>query len=115
MGAKCKACGQDMAVSDGCTFSHIRDIRGPADNFQRDGLLAIVTGLSEWHTIWERSKEHWCNPGERCGDCGALYGQYHHFGCDVERCPRCGGQFFGATCGCWTEKAELIELVRQGA
>lgn len=27
-----------------------------------------------------------------CGDCGAYPGQYHVPGCDLERCPSCGGQ-----------------------
>jgi len=25
-----------------------------------------------------------------CGDCGAPKGGYHHPGCDMEVCPRCG-------------------------
>lgn len=32
-----------------------------------------------------------------CHDCFALKGQYHCEGCDVEECPRCGGQLLG--CG----------------
>ncbi|MHA2314883.1 MAG: hypothetical protein ACXACF_06300 [Candidatus Hermodarchaeia archaeon] len=37
-----------------------------------------------------------------CHDCSAIQGQYHCFGCDVEQCPRCRGQFLG--CGCKLQK-----------
>ena len=33
-----------------------------------------------------------------CHDCAAILGQYHCFGCDVEQCPRCGGQYLGCRC-----------------
>ena len=34
----------------------------------------------------------------RCHDCGIAAGGVHHVGCDMEICPRCGGQFLGCSC-----------------
>lgn len=34
----------------------------------------------------------------RCHDCGCTEGNYHHLGCDNERCPCCGGQAIGCDC-----------------
>jgi hypothetical protein len=40
----------------------------------------------------------------RCHDCGVRPGGFHHFGCDMERCPRCSGQLF--CCSCWPDDDE---------
>jgi hypothetical protein len=40
-----------------------------------------------------------------CHDCGVIRGELHLDGCDMERCPRCGGQYF--CCACRTEQDDL--------
>ena len=37
-----------------------------------------------------------------CHDCGAEEGALHEFGCDMERCPFCGGQLICCDC-CYKE------------
>ena len=33
-----------------------------------------------------------------CHDCNVTGGQIHHWGCDSEWCPKCGGQALGCEC-----------------
>lgn len=42
--------------------------------------------------------------GHTCHDCGIVRGGVHHPGCDMERCPRCGGQLIG--CGCLSDEGD---------
>lgn len=58
---------------------------------------------SRYITLKDREYERnttYFNINERCHDCNILNkkGNLHHFGCDIERCPRCKGQLI--SCGC---------------
>lgn len=35
---------------------------------------------------------------QKCNDCGRLRGFLHDLGCDLEPCPRCGGQAISCDC-----------------
>jgi hypothetical protein len=47
-------------------------------------------------------KEDWGADARPCHDCAVIKGEIHVPGCDVERCPNCGGQFGGCNCD-WPE------------
>ena len=49
--------------------------------------------------VYLRNTE-WFGSGNRCHDCGIVNkkGNIHHFGCDMERCPRCGRQLISCNC-----------------
>lgn len=78
--AKCEYCGREMLTANGCTMRYV----------------VIGTIIIPRMKVGEEGS---VEPGHRCGDCGALYGHYHHFGCDTEQCPVCAGQMMCCDCG----------------
>ena len=47
-----------------------------------------------------------------CHDCKVREGEFHKPGCDMERCPFCGGQLF--VCNCALEKLGLFDKEKYG-
>lgn len=80
--AKCKVCGKEMLTADGCLKT-----------MYANGKRYVRIPVGGKGDFFEGS------PADtRCGDCGALMGHYHHWGCDCERCPACGLQLIGCDC-----------------
>lgn len=42
--------------------------------------------------------DDWGADKRQCHDCAVVKGQFHVGGCDVERCPVCGGQVISCDC-----------------
>lgn len=82
--AVCDDCKREMTTSDGCSISKM--IIG-TKAFHRIRVFEVNGALSN------------LRDGKlRCHDCGALPDRFHHPGCDMELCPRCGNQ--AISCGC---------------
>jgi len=80
---ECSFCKQDMLTADTCLNSKVEFPDG---------------------TIMESSTSHFEEDSGRCHDCNIKHGGFHHPGCDVEECPKCGGQLI--TCGCLDDEHE---------
>jgi len=78
----CQDCGLEMTETKGCSYTKI-EINGK--KFKRN-----TYGFDE-------------DDITQCHDCGRVTG-YHHFGCDVERCPNCKRQLISCEC----EKGEPL-------
>lgn len=80
--AICDDCNQEMIMGGGCTFNVIENNEG--EKYDR--------------LPYEKEPEYADVMPDVCHDCNAGLGKYHHFGCDMERCPKCHGQLI--TCDC---------------
>ena len=73
--AICMDCEREMTTAASCT------------------VTALHIGDTPFPMARHRRSDH-----GRCGDCGVEPGGYHHLGCDLAPCPRCGRQLIA--CGC---------------
>lgn len=82
----CQSCNQEMLTAKGCTFTWLayKDKTKKIYKRIKCGSPDDLFGGEE--------------PQERCHDCGAKVGGYHHDGCDAERCPKCREQLLGCEC-----------------
>lgn len=78
----CRFCNRDMAQTHGCDFAPV---------YHHGKKYRPIK-------VGDPGDFYFGNTEARCGDCGAMYGHYHHANCDLERCPVCGQQLL--ICGC---------------
>ena len=86
--AVCEWCGREMTASAACTVETYAD---------------FPDGIERPRVRWGAEADWPHTEGKPCGDCLTPWGEFHHPGCDIEECPRCGGQ--AISCGCTEDPA----------
>lgn len=71
--AICRSCNKEMKSNVGCTLIRYEGETQDRIPFGEDNQF-------------------------NCHDCGAPPGTLHHPGCDMEKCPGCGGQSIACEC-----------------
>jgi hypothetical protein len=59
---------------------------------------ATINGKAYSRIKYGDEQDDWGADSQPCHDCAVIKGQYHVPSCDVEECPRCGGQAIGCDC-----------------
>ncbi len=96
----CDWCEQEMAPGNGCDDAQFKS----ADDIRQRLRFTVERIDQHGHDNMAST------PDDICHDCNVKVGQFHHFGCDWERCPFCRGQLISCNCRFVLDFPASVEL-----
>lgn len=82
----CRCCYQRKKPRHGCFLSYVRIKKSIFKRIKVGSALSIEADTGKVKRDY------------LCKECNAGKGQYHHYGCKMERCPFCTNQLVGCRC-----------------
>jgi hypothetical protein len=95
-------------------FRGVQVVQGWPEKIQEAQLLTSCypNGEEMARVRYGAEEEDWGANERACHDCAVIKGELHVPGCDVERCPACGGQIFSCDCE-WQSSARRKPTSKQ--
>lgn len=90
---------REFIIANGMTFED-SDISEALDLYNDNYRENYLIRGQLFRPIFFGEEDFWdFEDDDTCGDCGCHLGEQHLPNCDIERCPRCGGQMLSCDCG----------------
>ena len=82
------------------TYRGTRTIEGWPERIQhaQQQPVYVIGGEERARVPYGGEEGDWGADHHPCGDCRVIKGEFHVTGCDIERCPACGGQVISCNC-----------------